>query len=263
MKRVMTIFLCFVLCFSLLACRSTQQDAGNSGSTQPSGTTSPEIPTTLPTVPTEPTVTTAPTEPVATTTPMPLLLQIIAPFDIYAENPDAAGDVEVTVVEGYRLLDNQSLPRFCSYDSMRLGNDYFTIQILPGILEDDLKNYAINYEVKTNYAGLFTARAGTEGYVGKQTTCKTHIHWRGLDVVPEEERDQVMPDRIWVDMVVKILDDIVGLVVFEIVPWEGRDDAFTIYYRYSEFYPMFDGRKQEVSEELVWQRIEAYHQLDQ
>ena len=76
------------------------------------------------------------------------------------------------------------------------------------------------------------------------------------DIGLPDVMDQI--GRVWVDVVVKADGKIVGCTVFEMVMW--KDVMLTVEYVGSDYSPPADGQYQNISEEFVRQRIEAYHE---
>ena len=235
MKRHLLLVLAYVLVL-LSACHAV--DDGSA----PSMTNS--VPTAAPTdMPTE---------------PEPVVMQIIAPDNSLEDYHVANYIAEMQIQEGYCLLKNRSPQGYDYYAPNKLNNYGWSLQMLPELLEESLIDMSIHYAARTNYAGFFTT-FHNDSYVGQKTEFVTHIHWRGIELVPKEERDQEKPDRVWLDLVVYAEDSVVGMIVFELVPYNGKEHTFTAAYRYSEYYPQVSGQFQEISEESAWQRIDAYH----
>ena len=232
------LFVCLaILLLFLCACHAAQSDGGSNGTSAPA----------------ESAPTTVATEPKQTS------FLIIAPNDQLSGAGCDAFDLQIA--DGYCLLKNRSPEQYAYYDPYTLTNAGFTLQMYPLILETEIETLQIQYEARTNFSGFFTTYAGVNGYVGKQTSFETHIHWRGLDVVPKEEREQEKPDRVWLDLVVFANGKIAGMAVFELVPWNEKEHTFTAQYQFSEYYPCIDGLSQDIPEAFVWQRIDAYHRL--
>ena len=191
----------------------------------------------------------------------PQPIQIIAPFDIYEGDAQAAGDVQLTVQEDYKLIQDMNSD---DYPYMRhyehLTSRWWQICICPIILEEDIKDRPMSYTMKTNFAGFFD---NYKAYHGKEVSVEKFINWCGPMEMPVEATDTDRPQHIWVDILIKADDHIVGFAVIEIVDWvrDGKivEDGYTVADRYTEYYPLIDGQFQEVDEEFVWQRVEQYH----
>ena len=237
MKRYLLLVLAFVLVL-LSACHAV--DDGSAPSIAGS------VPTTVPT--------SMPTE------PAPIVLQIIAPDNSLEDYYVANYIAEMQIEEGYCLLENRSPKGYDYYDPNTLNNYGWSLQMLPGLLEESLIDMSIHYAARTNYGGFYTGiTLKDEYYVGNQATFLKAIQWTGPFSLPATVPGQEKPDRVWLDLVVYAEDSVVGMIVFELVPYNGKEHTFTAAYRYSEYYPQVDGQFQEISEESAWQRIDAYH----
>lgn len=193
----------------------------------------------------------------ATEQPAPLI-RIIAPLDIAQTN----SNVILTVRDGYKLIQDMNsddYPYKRYYD--HISGSWWCIDIVPILLEDDLQNRTMSYTAKTNYCGFFKGAANE--YLGKETTHDTFVRWLGEHSMPEGEKDTEKPEHIWVDILIKADDKIVGFAVVEIVTMvlDGvtHEYGYMVDDRYTEYYPLIDGQFQEIDEEFVWQRIEQYH----
>lgn len=233
MKRVLTYLLIMTLAFTMCACRTDL--AGNLA--QPE------------------------TEPSTVTQPQPI--QIIAPFDIYEADPQAAGNVQMMIHEGYKLIQDMGTDEYpyCHSYNLHTGA-YGFIAIVPILLEADMQNCSMSYKAKTNLSGFFTS---SFDYIGKEAAHERYFYWRGENAMPEQIRDTEKPEHIWVDILIKADDHIVGFAVLEIVPWDMfvSEYSYTIEDRYTEYYTLIGGQFQEVDEDFVWQRIEQYHKYAQ
>lgn len=205
----------------------------------------------------------------ASSEPAESKLRITAAFDFLAASPELTTDLDMNIVDDYSLiLDlNSAEYRHNLFYQIHSGG-YRYVTIVPEIVEKELEEKAITYEVRTNYGGLFTDQK-TSAYVGNCVTVDRSVVWRGADGIPAEDRME-RPDRSWIDMVVKESGVAVGVVVLEIVDWylddvaEGKEPCgLTIEYKYSEYYPVVNGQMQNITEDFAWQRIEAYHQYEE
>jgi hypothetical protein len=237
MKRYILLVLAFVLVL-LSACHAVED-----GSTPSMEST---VPTTAPaSMPTE---------------PAPMVLQIIAPDNSLKDYHVADYVADMQIQEGYCLLKNRSPQGYDYYDPNTLNNYGWSLQMLPELLEERLADMSIHYAARTNYGGFFTGiTLKDDYYVGSQGTFLKAIQWTGPELPPDTAPDQEKPDRVWLDLVVYAEDSVVGMIVFELVPYNGKEHTFTAAYRYSEYYPQVDSQFQEISEESAWQRIDAYH----
>ena len=196
-------------------------------------------------------------------------LRITAPFDFLADTPELAADLDMNIVDEYSMIMdlNSEEYRYNLFYQIHSGG-YRYVTIVPEIVEPELKEKAIAYEVKTNFGGLFTDTK-VSAYAGSYLSVDSFFVWRGADGIPSEYRME-RPDRSWIDMVVKEGDVAVGIIVLEIVDWyepwyaEGkRPHGLTVEYKYSEYYPLVDGQPQNITEDFAWQRVEAYHQYEE
>ena len=206
-------------------------------------------------------------EPAAAPDPAQTTIHISAPFDIFAADPEAAGDVQMHVQEGYQFLKH--LPE----DSEDYGGYYLyyvehtslynEILLWPGVLDEDVRFMPLTYEARTNYGALYnySGKSLDECYEGQQAMFVEFLRWKGISEVPKEERME-KPERIWIDIIVRANGCVVGFMVLEIVHWDEytMDESYTVLYRYSEGYQMIDGHYQNITEEFVNARIEACHQ---
>ena len=191
----------------------------------------------------------------------PKALQIIAPVDIYEGNAQAAGNVNLTVQEDYKLIqdmDSDDYPYKRHYEY--LTSRWWNICITPIVLEDGIKDRTMAYTMKTNFSGFFN---NFKEYQGKEISVEKFTNWCGPMDMPVDIQETEQPEHIWVDILIKADDHIVGFAVVEIVDWvrDGQlvEDGYTVADRYTEYYPLVDGQFQEVDEAVVWQRIEQYH----
>lgn len=188
-------------------------------------------------------------------------IQVIAPFNIYEDDAQATKNVNVTLQNSYKLIrdmDTDDYPYERRYLYMSSGYGY--IDIVPEILEADMQGRAMLYTARTNFSGFFKR---VSEYLGKETTHSSFVRWRGELEMPADARDTERPEHIWVDILIRADDKIIGFAVLEIVDWveNGKlvEGGYTIEDRYTEYYPLIDGQFQEISEDFVWQRIEQYH----
>ena len=196
---------------------------------------------------------------------LPPAMQIIAPVDIYAGNPPENRRIDLTIQEGYKLIqdmDSDDYPYKRHYEY--LSNSNFCICIRPMLLESDLENFTMSYTIRTNYSGLFNSNFK---YLGKEEVVDKAVLWCGILQVPEVFRDLSKPDHIWVDILIKADDKVVGFAVVEIVDWhtdcylKDHGGCYTVADRYSEYYPLVDGQLQDIDLKFVLQRIEQYHKF--
>ena len=188
-------------------------------------------------------------------------IQIIAPLDIYAAVPQAAGNVNLTVQEGYKLihdLNSDDYPYSRYYDPY--SSSWWRIDIVPMLLESDMQDRTMSYAARTNFSGFFERNTK---YLGMYATNDKFFSWRGEYNLPQSVMQIERPEHIWVDILIKADGKVVGFAVLEIVDWiwngTYRKNAYAIEDRYTEYYPLIDGQFQEVTEEFAWQRIEQYH----
>ena len=265
MKKVLSLLTVIVMLISFCACGAanaptTQQSletnlpttAASVATTQPPVTAIPAE-TTIPTEPTVPTQTTIPTEPPQETVPvLPQgTIHISAPEDIYADNPEEAGDVELHIEGGSRFIWNVAHSNWNRYEAF--GN-YYALGVILKISDPSFVDKNIEYFASTNLEGFYTSLNSEDGYVGSQATFAQSIMWK-----PQEVDIDNGPEQVWIDVVVRANGQIVGMAVFAV---EGYGSYYSskLFYMYSEGYPMIDGKFQNVSEEFVRSRIEAYHQ---
>lgn len=189
-------------------------------------------------------------------------IEVLAPVDIYEGNAPEGSNVILTVRDGYKLIQDMNsddYPYKRYYD--HISGSWWCIDIVPILQETDLQNRTMSYTAKTNYCGFFKGAANE--YLGKETTHDTFVRWLGEHSMPEGEKDTEKPEHIWVDILIKADDKIVGFAVVEIVTMvlDGvtHEDGYMVDDRYTEYYPLIDGQFQEIDEEFVWQRIEQYH----
>ena len=229
MKRLLSLLLILAVGIGLCACRADMTDAN---------------PTTQP------------------TEEQLKAIQIIAPFDIYQADSQAAGNVQLSVQEGYKLIQDINSD---DYPYKRYHDPYSSgwgwIDIVPMLLEADMQNRTMLYTAKTNYSGFYE---GVSNYVGSEATDDVSIRWRLKDTLLSGSTSSERPEHIWVDILIQADGNIVGFAVLEIVDWiyngNKLTDAYTIEDRYTEYYPLIDGQFQEIDEAFVWQRVEQYHQ---
>ena len=195
-------------------------------------------------------------------------LRITAPFDFLADTPELTADLDMNIVDDYALIidPHEGTSRHSLYYASH-SSGYGYITIFPEIMETDIQNRVLAYETRTNFGGLFSTYKLI--YAGKHTAFDSFILWCGDSDVPEEDRVK-RPERCWIDLVVKVDETVVGMVVLEIVDWyaefyqEGTAPyGMTIEYKYSEYYPLVDGQPQNITEDFAWQRVEAYHQYEE
>ena len=268
MKKLLAILSVFIIVVSFGACGVASLD--NTGTTPPTdGTTLPvtDPTSTAPTnfTATDPTVTTEPkpTEPEPTE---PATIQITAPFDLFAENPGETWDVELYIVEDYLLFTNLVVERQTIYVD---GTNFIHIYIYPGMQDESIPTVDLIFEARTNYNGFYTPGLSImEGYAGMKTEFTEYIKYTPNLGTPQSREDAgQQPDRVWIDVLVKNGDHILGVLIYEVVPLldvsDNIDHAATIEYRYCESYAPIDGKYQPVTEEFVNARIEAYHSYAQ
>ena len=241
-------------------------DAGNTtapGSTQSSPVVTTAPPTTVPT--------TAPTTVPATTAPLPTepenrnIVVITRSWNPFVEDAPEFGEIEYSQVTGYNLFQNIAQGTYLVYSNPG-SSLYYGIHFKFDNVEWDLRNAAITYDVRANYGEITRY---DNGYIreGKHTICTEdqYIYWQGSDIfymcmhqdlTYEEVLAQV--GGVWIDVVVKVDDNIVGCAVFEIIPYQNF--GLTAQYVCSEYYPQINGRYQEITEEFVQKRLEAIHQ---
>lgn len=196
-----------------------------------------------------------------TESPVPAI-EILAPLDIYEGSAPANSNINLTVQEGYKLIQDINSDE---YTYMRYYNPYssawWCIDIVPTLLETDLQNRSMSFTAKTNYSGFFKGAANE--YLGKETTNNTFVRWLGEYSMPEGKEQIEKPEHIWIDILIKADGKIVGFVVLEIVTMEldgvTYEDGYMVDDRYTEYYPLVNDQFQEIDAEFVWQRIEQYH----
>lgn len=237
-KRALLYFLIVAVATSLFGCKAAGGDETN-GLSQASEMTNIS--------------TTAPTE------PEPPKIVIKAPFDIYDYDPAPAKEVDLQITEGYQFLVRDE--RYYNGYRNALSNLYWCIMIVPVILEENLQDAQLEYEVRTNYGGLYTDRIRiTEHFAGRTAKfVNEYMIWRGNDVLPEAYMQDEVPEHIWLDIVARKDGKVVGFSVYEIVLSTEEKGVLSSVYRYSEFYPTVEGDP-EITEEFVNARIEACHQ---
>jgi hypothetical protein len=258
MKKLVAFLLIIGVCLSIASCAAAQ-----SPTTQPNLENSV---TTAPSAPSEPVtsiVATEPTEPETTAVPstetVPVLprgtIHITAPEDIFAENPEAAGDVQVHIEEGGRFIANLVDMRWhkCNY----LFGNYFAFVIYPRITDPEFADMTMEYEATSNYEGFWRGLDSEDKYEGMETTFDQSVYWKPVELFPEPEE---LPDQIWIDVIVRANGQIVGMMVLAVESVDTGLSDVRLYHMYSEGYKRIDGKFQNVSEEFVRSRIEAYHQ---
>ena len=230
MKRLALWILILALAFSLCACKSST--SGSQVSSQPTETSTPAI-------------------------------EILAPLDIYGGNTPAGSNVNLTVQEGYKLIqdmnsDEYPYKRYFDPYSSRWG----WIEIVPMLQEADMQNRTMLYTTKTNYSGFYK---GVSEYIGPETTDDEFVRWRLHQTLLSGSDSNERPEHIWVDILIRADGNIVGFAVLELVDWiyngNKLTDAYTIEDRYTEYYPLINGQFQDIDEDFVWQRIEQYHKF--
>ena len=228
-NKLLSVILLLAMAFSMCACRADMTSAGSA--TQP-------------------------------TNEQPKAIQIIAPVDIYEGKVSADSNINLTVQEGYKLIqdmnsDDYPYRRYYEY----MSNALCQIDIVPVVLEAELQNKTMTYTARTNFSGFFK---DVVQYIGKEVIDSTYFGWRGQREMPTGTEDTQRPEHIWVDILIKSDARVVGFAVLEIVDWHAdcywkEQGCYTIQDRYTEYYPLIDGQFQEIDEAFVWQRIEQYH----
>ena len=248
----------------------TNMDAGNT--TPPAGPSSPAVttapPTTAPTAP----ATTAPTAPptTVTTAPPPTepentnIVVITQNWRPFIEDATEFGEVDVTELSYYHLVKCELEGTRAVYGGMA-SSLYRSILFMPEVLEDDLQNATVTYDVRVNYGELchYDDRYIEDGQHSVYTAGQ-YFHWMGHDLwymhldglTYAEVLEKV--GGVWVDIVVMVDDNIVGCAVYQIVPYQHF--GLTAQYVCSEYYPQVNGRYQPITEEFVQKRLEACHQ---
>lgn len=247
--------------------RQTNVDPGNT--TDPVDTTVP-VSTPAPTVTTAPpaTVTTAPPPTEPENTAIVVVAQTWRPF---LEDATEFGEVNFNEVDAYHLLKCEFEGTNAVYGGLS-SSLYWGIQFAPQLLEQNLRNADVTYDVRVNYGALshlvetgnwkdsYTVDDGQHGVYPTDQT----FSWKGHDLWGMTTDELGLPDvlvqvgGVWVDIVVKVDDNIVGCAVFEIVPYQNF--GLTARYVCSEYYPQVNGRYQNITEEFVQKRLEACHQ---
>ena len=243
-------------------------DAGNTtapGSTQSSPVVTTAPPTTVPT--------TAPTTVPATTAPLPTepenrnIVVITRSWNPFVEDAPEFGEIEYSELTAYHLLQCKMEGTSAVYGGLA-SSLYWAICFTPEILETDLQNAAVTYDVRVNYGEMIhfdkdDMRYVQDGNHAVYAAGQTFL-WQGHDLwcMTTDELGLVevlaQVGGVWIDVVVKVDDNIVGCAVFEIIPYQNF--GLTAQYVCSEYYPQINGRYQEITEEFVQKRLEAIHQ---
>lgn len=239
--------------------RQTNVDPGN--------TTDP-VDTTVPVSTPAPTVTTAPPPTEPENTAIVVVAQTWRPF---LEDATEFGEVNFNEVDAYHLLKCEFEGTNAVYGGLS-SSLYWGIQFAPQLLEQNLRNADVTYDVRVNYGALshlvetgnwkdsYTVDDGQHGVYPTDQT----FSWKGHDLWGMTTDELGLPDvlvqvgGVWVDIVVKVDDNIVGCAVFEIVPYQNF--GLTARYVCSEYYPQVNGRYQNITEAFVQKRLEACHQ---
>ena len=251
MKRLVCFCILLALLTSLCACKSsingTQQLASE-----------PSVGVVVPTQTQEPAESSEPTE--APTEDPFRYIQIIAPVDIYEGNAPEDSNIMLTVQEGYKLIQDMNsddYPYGRYYAPLSSG--FGAIEIVPIILEEKFQVKNTSFTARTNFSAFVTLSSGYR-VLGQETTHPTYVSWRG-----DEHGNAEKPDHIWIDVLMRAAGKIFGLAVLEIVTMEINgvtyENGYMVADRYTEFYPLVDGKFQEIDEEFVWQRAEQYHKF--
>lgn len=195
------------------------------------------------------------------------IIQITSSQDVLDEDPSVSN---MNVAEDFKFVQKlgsiEEDPYLEWYYCYQHGSENH-----PGIYIDsftfvkhELSPLKITYERRTNYGGFFTYETGTgarDEYLGSETNFPRHITmWVGPYDIPDIDPAVIeKPNRIWIDIVVRDGDYIIGLIIYELIPWKDHYKGYTIVNAYDECYKLVDGHFQSIPEEFVNQRIEAYH----
>lgn len=183
-------------------------------------------------------------------------IHVTASVDLFSKDPEAAGNALV------QILEEQPIHSSGLYEAYVYGSElYPEIHLSPSIYHKLGVDYGqFTYEVSTNYSGLYD----TDGvFQGNHFFPNTgNFRWRGPQEWPEGTADTVeQPQQIWIDVVIRSREHIVGFIVFQIVPMDGEPEGYSLQYHYSEVYDFVDDRFQAITEEFVRNRIDACHSI--
>ena len=196
--------------------------------------------------------------------PVQTTIIVTAPYDISIASPDTYGDTMLCVQDGYQFLEFIT-EKHEDYNAKYLyyypnSSYYSEILIWAAVTDADIQFMPLTYEARTNYGALYnyTAKYYLDRYEGQEAQYVHYVNWQQKHSGSEPVREE-QPDHVWIDVVARANGCIVGFMVLEIIPWPERPDGFTVRYCYSEGYLMQDGHYQNITEEFVNARIEAYH----
>lgn len=198
----------------------------------------------------------------------PAIIQITSSQDVLEEDPAVC---QMNIVEGYHCVDYPVVPDYSLYKDYYIylpgSTENKCIYLDTGINDWDVSSTKDNCTVRTNYGGFFEVDGVTGGelatYWGQTAYPKYSfdLAWVGpYDIPDTNPSESEKPDRIWIDMIFRNGEYIVGFAIYEIVPWGDHDEGYTIVNAYDECYKLIDGHFQNITEEFVNARIEAYHQ---
>lgn len=186
----------------------------------------------------------------------------------YAYEVREQKNVDFTGLEEYIFVENQIKPGQNMWNPLT----NYELAITPVVDEEELQDYTITFDVSTKHGLLVGNYHNREKYktyadaeMGKQATIDNGetLYWEGyepcLDGTARRKAVDPGDDTIYVDLIIKADENIIGYAIFAIVPVEGWDgNAYTGMLVHSVYYPMVDGQFQAINEAFVWQEIADY-----
>lgn len=187
-------------------------------------------------------------------------IHVTASVDLFSEYPEIAEGTVIHLLDGkYPTATCESTPPYPMNEYAYGSETQPHIQIYPHISYGlGVNDGQLTYEYRTNYSGFFDK----DLFLGDECVLDSSAYWKGVFDLPEDaQANREKPEHIWVDVIIRSRDHIVGFAVFEIVPLEDVNEGYTVNYHYSEVYDFVDGRFQSVPLAFVTARIEACHRI--
>lgn len=129
------------------------------------------------------------------------------------------------------------------------------------VQEESLQGHTITYEISTNY-GQLQGKSSSEA-LGKHTVIENGdaIRWTGNEILEMTQDGKSLKkvmrqlDNVYVDVIVRADEQIIGYAVFEISCIDYDMALFECKLLKSVYYPKVDGQFQPISQEYVNRKI--------